>query len=557
MKRLLTFSAMMFLLVGGLFAQKLSYQAVVRNSANELVVNTPLTVEVGVLDAFGTVQYAERHTTTSNQNGLIVLTIGEGTVTVGTSVADVDWNGAVIQSVVKDGSTIVATINSPVNAVPYALQAASAGGSISQVNADWNATSGVAEILHKPTIPTTVAELTDASNYVTNADLAAAGYLTTETDPTVPAWAKESVKPTYDYSEITNTPDMTPYLTTETDPTVNNSTITIQKNGDLVGSFTLNQAGDQTINITVPTSGGGGGGSVPQTLNISGNVITLSDGGGSVTLPAETDPTVPAWAKESTKPAYDYAEITNTPDLSVYLTTESDPTVPAWAKESTKPAYDYAEITNTPDLSVYLTTETDPTVPAWAKESTKPAYDYVEITNTPDLSVYLTTESDPTVPAWAKESTKPAYDYSEIVGTPTIPTTVAELTDASDYVTDAELAAAGYVTGQAIHDSIAGMKAQLLTMSTQLSQLVAALTTLQAHSEAFVATAGQTAFTLSQAPLASGEVVCFVNGVMVGSKASNVVTVSGTNVTYNPAYNYDYALKAGDVVTFMYIHINF
>ena len=522
MKRLLTFSAMMFLLVGGLFAQKLSYQAVVRNSANELVVNTPLTVEVGVLDAFGTVQYAERHTTTSNQNGLIVLTIGEGTVTVGTSVADVDWNGAVIQSVVKDGSTIVATINSPVNAVPYALQAASAGGSISQVNADWNATSGVAEILHKPTIPTTVAELTDASNYVTNADLAAAGYLTTETDPTVPAWAKESVKPTYDYSEITNTPDMTPYLTTETDPTVNNSTITIQKNGDLVGSFTLNQAGDQTINITVPTSGGGGGGSVPQTLNISGNVITLSDGGGSVTLPAETDPTVPAWAKESTKPAYDYAEITNTPDLSVYLTTE-----------------------------------TDPTVPAWAKESTKPAYDYVEITNTPDLSVYLTTESDPTVPAWAKESTKPAYDYSEIVGTPTIPTTVAELTDASDYVTDAELAAAGYVTGQAIHDSIAGMKAQLLTMSTQLSQLVAALTTLQAHSEAFVATAGQTAFTLSQAPLASGEVVCFVNGVMVGSKASNVVTVSGTNVTYNPAYNYDYALKAGDVVTFMYIHINF
>ena len=598
MKRLLTFSAMMFLLVGGLFAQKLSYQAVVRNSANELVVNTPLTVEVGVLDAFGTVQYAERHTTTSNQNGLIVLTIGEGTVTVGTSVADVDWNGAVIQSVVKDGSTIVATINSPVNAVPYALQAASAGGSISQVNADWEATSGVAEILHKPTIPTTVAELTDASNYVTNADLAAAGYLTAESDPTVPAWAKETTKPAYNYSEITGTPtipttvaeltDAANYATTadladkanaadvytktETDNLLNdkanvtdihNSTITIQKNGDLVGSFTLNQAGDQTINLTVPT-GGGGGGSVPQTINISGNVITLSDGGGSVTLPAETDPTVPAWAKESTKPAYDYAEITNTPDLSVYLTTESDPTVPAWAKESTKPAYDYAEITNTPDLTPYLTTETDPTVPAWAKESVKPTYDYSEITNTPDLTPYLTTETDPTVPAWAKESVKPTYDYVEITNTPDLSvyatttdmnTALAEKANVTDVYSKTE---ADDVMAAAIHDSIAGMRTQLNAMSTQLGQLVAALSTLQARSEAFpVTTNGQTAFTLSSAPYVSGEVVCFVNGVMVGSKASHVITVSGANVTYNPAYNYDYALKVGDVVTFMYININF
>lgn len=36
-------------------------------------------------------------------------------------------------------------------------------------------------------------------------------------------------------------------------PTVNNSTITIQKNGTTVESFTLNQATGETINITVPT----------------------------------------------------------------------------------------------------------------------------------------------------------------------------------------------------------------------------------------------------------------------------------------------------------------
>ena len=36
--------------------------------------------------------------------------------------------------------------------------------------------------------------------------------------------------------------------------TVNNATITIQKNGTTVDSFTSNQATDKTINITVPTS---------------------------------------------------------------------------------------------------------------------------------------------------------------------------------------------------------------------------------------------------------------------------------------------------------------
>ena len=44
------------------------------------------------------------------------------------------------------------------------------------------------------------------------------------------------------------------YITSASLPTVNNSTITIQKNGTTVESFTLNQANNETINITVPTS---------------------------------------------------------------------------------------------------------------------------------------------------------------------------------------------------------------------------------------------------------------------------------------------------------------
>ena len=44
--------------------------------------------------------------------------------------------------------------------------------------------------------------------YVTETELASKGYLTSETDPTVPAWAKAKTKPSYDFSELTvNNPE--------------------------------------------------------------------------------------------------------------------------------------------------------------------------------------------------------------------------------------------------------------------------------------------------------------------------------------------------------------
>ena len=49
----------------------------------------------------------------------------------------------------------------------------SASGSAVQVNADWNAVSGPAEILHKPTIPTNTSDLTNDSGFITAADIPA------------------------------------------------------------------------------------------------------------------------------------------------------------------------------------------------------------------------------------------------------------------------------------------------------------------------------------------------------------------------------------------------
>lgn len=50
------------------------------------------------------------------------------------------------------------------------------------------------------------------------------------------------------------------FITASSLPTVNNGTLTIQQDGVTVGSFTANQSGNTTVNIT----GGGGGGSGPQ-----------------------------------------------------------------------------------------------------------------------------------------------------------------------------------------------------------------------------------------------------------------------------------------------------
>lgn len=61
-------------------------------------------------------------------------------------------------------------------------------------------------------IPTNTSQLTNDSGYITEY---------TETDPTVPSWAKQAKKPTYDYSEIQNTPNI---------PTIDSSLSTTSEN---------------------------------------------------------------------------------------------------------------------------------------------------------------------------------------------------------------------------------------------------------------------------------------------------------------------------------------
>ena len=124
MKKATTLFAAILLLAVGATAQKLSYQAVVRNNANELVTETTVQVAVTVLNANNAVQYSETHANVqTNRNGLLSLMIGDGVPTGSATLAGVEWPGASLRTVITLPDNTTITNVTPVNSVPYALYA--------------------------------------------------------------------------------------------------------------------------------------------------------------------------------------------------------------------------------------------------------------------------------------------------------------------------------------------------------------------------------------------------------------------------------------------------
>jgi len=115
--------------------QKMSYQAVIRNSSNDLITNTTVGMQLSILQGStsGTAVYVETQTPTTNTNGLVSIEIGGGVVVSG-NFSSINWaNGPyfVKTETDPDGATggISYTITgiSELLSVPYALYAANAG----------------------------------------------------------------------------------------------------------------------------------------------------------------------------------------------------------------------------------------------------------------------------------------------------------------------------------------------------------------------------------------------------------------------------------------------
>ncbi|MFT5668872.1 MAG: microcystin-dependent protein [Vicingaceae bacterium] len=130
MKRIFTLAAVLFM-TASVWAQspeKMSYQAVIRNSTDALVTTQGIGMQISILQntATGTAVYVETQSPTSNANGLVSLEIGTGTVVSGT-FASIDWaNGLYFIKTETDptgGTTYTITGTNQLMSVPYALHA--------------------------------------------------------------------------------------------------------------------------------------------------------------------------------------------------------------------------------------------------------------------------------------------------------------------------------------------------------------------------------------------------------------------------------------------------
>ena len=166
MKRVFTLTAAI-LISALIFSQspdKFSYQAVVRNSAGELVKSKDVGFKISVLQgsAGGTAVYVETHTVATNTNGLATLEIGGGSVLSGT-FANIDWSAGPYyiktEADPAGGGSFTITGTSELLSVPYALYAKNAGNGFSGIYSDLSG---------KPVIPSNTSQLTNDTGFITS-----------------------------------------------------------------------------------------------------------------------------------------------------------------------------------------------------------------------------------------------------------------------------------------------------------------------------------------------------------------------------------------------------
>lgn len=110
---------------------KMSYQAVIRNSSNALVSNSAIGMRIQILQGsiFGAAVYVETQTPITNANGLVSIEIGGGTIVSG-NFSTINWaNGPYFIKIETDpsgGTNYTISGTSQLISVPYALHAKTA-----------------------------------------------------------------------------------------------------------------------------------------------------------------------------------------------------------------------------------------------------------------------------------------------------------------------------------------------------------------------------------------------------------------------------------------------
>ena len=132
----------------GQVPQAINYQAVIRTDSGIVVPNKAVNIRLSIQDGLTTPpQYVEQHTVTTNQFGLVTLSIGKGLANTGV-FNQINWSIGekflkTEVDVNRNGNfTIIGT--QQFLSVPYALYAEKAGNVVTPSNDNWKITGNAA-----------------------------------------------------------------------------------------------------------------------------------------------------------------------------------------------------------------------------------------------------------------------------------------------------------------------------------------------------------------------------------------------------------------------------
>jgi len=178
MKRIPTILAIVFIsiTIWGQSPEKMTYQAVVRDAGNQLLVNQEIGMRLSILQGTpdGTVSYTESLTSTSNANGLISVEIGGQT-----GFESIDWSdGPYFLKTETDptgGTNYTISGTTQLLSVPYAFHASSADrlteavAETDPVYSAWSKT--YTDLINTPVIVDTISAVLDTSTLFLKAEI--------------------------------------------------------------------------------------------------------------------------------------------------------------------------------------------------------------------------------------------------------------------------------------------------------------------------------------------------------------------------------------------------
>ena len=243
--------------------QKMSYQAVIRNNSGALVTNQAVGMKISILQgsATGTVVYSETYSPNpqTNANGLVTVEIGGGTPSAGI-FSGINWGAGTYylktETDPSGGTSYTITGTSQLLSVPYAMHAKTVESLAAETDPLFSAS---------PAQGITVGNIT---NWSTAYGWGNHSGLYRPVSWT-PSWADVTGKPTFatvatsgSYNDLTNRPAL-----------FSGAWADITGKPTTLAGYGITDADNSNTNEI-------------QTLSLSGTLLSLSLGGGTVTLPS-------------------------------------------------------------------------------------------------------------------------------------------------------------------------------------------------------------------------------------------------------------------------------